>query len=62
MKSYCEDCGCAVYDGRCTNCHEVLYIEDKYYELDMVVPESLSNECKEAREDIERKKMIKDTI
>lgn len=31
--TYCEDCGCKVYSGRCTNCHEELYIMDQYYEL-----------------------------
>jgi hypothetical protein len=27
-----------VYGGRCTNCHESLYIMDQYYEQDMVLP------------------------
>lgn len=36
--TYCEDCGCKVYSGRCTNCHEELYIMDQYYELNMQVP------------------------
>jgi len=27
-----------VYDGRCTNCHEVLYIRDQYEELGMPLP------------------------
>lgn len=33
MSNYCEDCGCKVYNGRCTNCHEELYILDQYEEL-----------------------------
>lgn len=24
--SYCEDCGCILNDGICSNCHEELYI------------------------------------
>lgn len=31
--SYCEDCGCKVYNGACTNCHEELYIFDQYVDL-----------------------------
>ena len=31
--TYCEDCGCKVYSGRCNNCHEELYILDQYNEL-----------------------------
>jgi len=36
--TYCEDCGCKVFSGRCTNCHEELYIQDQYFELDMKLP------------------------
>lgn len=38
MANYCEDCGCKVYNGRCVNCHEELYIFDQYLEQDMEVP------------------------
>ena len=24
--TYCKDCGCKVYGGICSNCHEELYI------------------------------------
>lgn len=27
--SYCENCGCKVYNGHCVNCHEETYI---YYQ------------------------------
>ena len=33
MSNCCEDCGCKVYSGRCTNCHEELFILDQYDEL-----------------------------
>ena len=29
MKSYCIDCGCAVYSGHCVNCHEETYIAEQ---------------------------------
>ena len=48
--SYCEDCGCKVYSGRCTNCHEELYIEDQYYELDMPLPNEDSEFMKKVKE------------
>lgn len=43
----CDDCGCRVYDGLCTNCHEVNYIEDQYIELGMDVPENIYNRARE---------------
>lgn len=36
---YCEDCGCAVYGGRCVNCHEELYILDQYSDEDIPLPD-----------------------
>lgn len=30
--TYCEDCGCRVYNGACTNCHEEVYIAEQHYE------------------------------
>lgn len=47
---YCEDCGCKVFSGRCTNCHEELYILDQYDELDMPYPDPESDFMKKARE------------
>ena len=38
MSEYCDDCGCRVYDGACTNCEETIYIADQYDELDMPLP------------------------
>ncbi len=37
--TYCEDCGCKVFSGKCTNCHEELFILDQYDELDMDYPD-----------------------
>lgn len=61
MADYCEDCGCRVYDGRCANCHEELYILDQYYELDMPLPDENSDFMKKVKEceaDVERKRLL----
>lgn len=56
--SYCSDCGCKVYNGACTNCHEAVYIEQQYYDLGMDTSE-WSNEFKkevaDAHKDINSK-------
>jgi hypothetical protein len=55
----CENCGCKVYNGRCTNCHEELFILDQYYELGMKLPAEDSpfmQNVERAKEEIERKK------
>lgn len=51
--SNCEDCGCKVYNGRCTNCHEELYILDQYYELDMDLPDEDSEFMKKVYKQLE---------
>ena len=53
-KSYCEDCGCAVYNGRCTNCDEELYIIDQYEEEGMELPNYDSNFMIKVRESEQR--------
>jgi hypothetical protein len=37
--SYCEDCGCKVYNGHCTNCHEEVFIAEQHLE------QGTFNEC-----------------
>lgn len=37
-RKYCINCGEPEYSGRCTNCHEELFILDQYYELGMDLP------------------------
>jgi hypothetical protein len=51
----CEDCGCKVYSGKCTNCHEELYILDQYCELGMNLPKESTEFMKRVRE--QEKKM-----
>jgi len=56
---YCENCGCKMYNGRCTNCHEELYILDQYYELGWELPHGDSDFMKkveEQRKEIKSKK------
>ena len=38
MSDYCDDCGCRVYNGACTNCDEVIYIAEQYNDLNMPLP------------------------
>lgn len=60
--SHCEDCGCKVYSGACTNCHEAVYIEQQYHELGMSLndcSDKFKNEIAEAHQDINRKLAIK---
>ena len=53
---YCLDCGCKMYNEVCTNCHEEIYIEEQYYELGEVVPESICDKANEHRKIIYRLK------
>ena len=48
--TYCEDCGCKVYSGRCTNCNEELYIRDQYYEQNMPLPDKETEFMQKVRE------------
>lgn len=41
MKKYCDNCGEKSYNGACTNCHEEIYIEKQYEELDMIIPDQI---------------------
>lgn len=50
----CENCGCAVYSGRCVNCDEELFIIDQYEELGMQLPAEDSEFIKKANQSKER--------
>jgi hypothetical protein len=52
MSSYCENCGCKVYDGFCTNCHEEVYIEEQYYELGEGCPDIIYEKAQEQRREV----------
>lgn len=49
MRGHCENCGCATYDNKCTNCHEELYIMDQYHELSMELPNENTEFMKSVR-------------
>lgn len=48
--NYCPDCGCKMYNGVCTNCHEEIYIAEQYYELDMPMPDSFKEKLEEVQQ------------
>lgn len=55
---YCDDCGSKVYGGACTNCHEAVYIEQQYHDLDMDISscsDEFKQEIDDAHADIARK-------
>ena len=56
MSNYCEDCGCKVYSGACTNCHEEIYIEQQYYELYEPLPNLIKDKASKHREQIKKVK------
>jgi len=43
MSDYCENCGCRVYHGACTNCDEEVFIADQYSEQGMKLPDESSD-------------------
>ena len=47
MTNYCEDCGCIMDGGFCTNCHEEVFIEQQYSELHEEVPVSIAKKVSE---------------
>jgi len=38
----CENCGCRVYGGACTNCDEEAFIAEQYHEQNMSLPDENS--------------------
>ena len=55
--NYCEDCGCKVYNGTCTNCHEEIYIQEQYFDLDMEVPKYIRDKANEQLNEIHKKQL-----
>ena len=52
--SYCDNCGCKVYNGACTNCHEAVYIQEQYIDLEMEVPDSITKKVAEHQKEIDQ--------
>jgi len=59
MTNYCEDCGCIMDGGFCTNCHEEVFIEEQYTELHEEVPISIAKKSSEHINNPERQKRAK---
>jgi hypothetical protein len=62
VRGYCDDCGCAKYNGACTNCHEEIYIEEQCHLMDEPPPVPISEKASEQREEIKRKKKLLEEI
>lgn len=45
----CEDCGCNKYNGICTNCHEEVYIQEQYWSMGELAPNSIHEKAEEQR-------------
>lgn len=55
---HCLDCGTRVYNGKCSNCHEEIFIEEQYLEQGMPIPKLIKEEAKEHRIKIKKKKEL----
>jgi len=47
MSNYCEDCGCGINGGFCSNCHEEVFIAEQYSDLGEDVPSSINSKANE---------------
>lgn len=43
----CEDCGCGMSGGFCSNCHEEVFIAEQYSDLGEEVPLSIAQKASE---------------
>ena len=54
---YCEDCGCILNNGICSNCQEELYIlENQYENIEEPLSNEFINKAKEQRKLLEDRK------
>jgi len=51
-RTFCQNCGCQVYNGACTNCHEEIYIEQQYNELLVPVPKIIKEKADKQKKQI----------
>jgi len=57
--SYCEDCGCKLNNGICSNCQEELYIIENQYEyINEPLPDEFINKAKEQRKLLDDREAI----
>jgi hypothetical protein len=50
----CENCGCGMDGGFCSNCHEEVFIAEQYSQLGMDVPETIARAASEQMNDPDR--------
>lgn len=50
----CENCGCGMSGGFCSNCHEEVFIAEQYSETRMDVPVSIAQKASEQINDPDR--------
>lgn len=58
--AYCNDCGCRMSDGICSNCHEELYIleyQGDYIDFDL--SEDFLEKAENQLKEVEQKKEFK---
>ena len=60
--THCENCGCKVFSGKCTNCDEELFILEQYKELqgtefELPMPDENSEFMKKVNESLMRLKI-----
>lgn len=48
--SYCPDCGCKMYNGVCTNCHEEMIIEQELYAFDIPISDEFNDKLADVKE------------
>ena len=54
----CENCGCGMDGGFCSNCHEEVFIAEQYSELGQDVPPSIMQKVNEHINDDSRIKQV----
>lgn len=57
--AYCNDCGCRMSDGICSNCHEELWITEYQGEFLPRMSEEFNEKVCEQRNRVNRQKQLK---
>lgn len=63
--SYCPDCGCKMYGGICTNCHEEIIIEQECMEFGIPMSDEFCarlSEVKEKQKEYAKREDVKQLI
>lgn len=63
--SNCDNCGCRIYNGLCTNCHEEAYILDVQcadLDVDLEISKDFQRKAEDQRSDAKRKRLGRQTM